>query len=155
MILKEVMQSETLHELTQIFTEIPYNRMLGLQVDAIEADRIVMSFPMKDELVGNFLHGILHGGVISSVIDMAGGVAAISTAVRKHQYKDIAEMKAILGKSSTINLHINYLTPGRGKRFTVTAYILRSGNKICFTRCELHNEEGLLIATGAGTYLVG
>ena len=62
MILKEVMQSETLHELTQIFTEIPYNRMLGLQVDAIEADRIVMSFPMKDELVGNFLHGILHGG---------------------------------------------------------------------------------------------
>lgn len=149
------MQPEVLKELTQIFAEIPFNRMLGLSVDAIDNDQVIMSFVMKPELVGNFVHGILHGGVISSVVDMAGGVAAIASAVRKNSDKTLADMKAILGKASTINLHMNYLCPGKGKKFTATAWILRSGNKICFTRSELRNEENVLIATGAGTYLIG
>lgn len=149
------MEDFILQELTKVFTEIPFNRMLGFKVDAIENDRIAMSFDMKPDLVGNIVHGILHGGVISSVIDMAGGVAAIATMVRKHQGKDLLELKSLLGKVSTINLHINYLYPGKGKRFTATAWIMRSGNKICFTRSELRNEEDALIATGAGTYLTG
>ncbi|MHB1948695.1 MAG: thioesterase family protein [Gammaproteobacteria bacterium] len=149
------MEKLILQELSQILTEIPFNRMLGFNVDAIEDDQIIMSFHMKPDLVGNIVHGILHGGVISSVIDMAGGVAAIAMSVRKHKDKEIAEIKAILGKVSTINLHINYLCPGKGSRFIATAWVLRSGNKICFTRSELRNEENVLIATGAGTYLVG
>lgn len=149
------METISLDDLSRIFTEIPFNRMLGLQVDAIEETQITMSFAMKPELIGNFMHGILHGGVISSVIDMAGGVAAISSAMRKHQDKGVAELKSMLGKASTINLHINYVNPGKGERFIVRSSILRSGNKICFTNSEMHNEAGALIATGAGTYLVG
>jgi uncharacterized protein (TIGR00369 family) len=149
------METLSLDNLTKIFSDIPFNRMLGLRVDAIETDHIVMSFVMKPELIGNFVHGILHGGVISSVIDMAGGVAAIASTVRKLEEKGITELKNVLGKASTINLHINYLNPGKGEKFIATARILRSGNKICFTQSELHNEVGLLIATGAGTYLVG
>lgn len=149
------MKQIILQGLTLFFAEIPFNRMLGLQVDAIEEEKIQMSFDMKDELIGNFLHGILHGGVISSVIDMAGGVAAITSAVHKHPGKELDELKAILAKVSTINLHINYIGPGKGKHFIATAWILRSGNKICFTRTELRNEKDALIATGAATYLVG
>lgn len=146
---------QVIQELSQILTEIPFNRMLGFNVDAIEDKQIAMSFDMKPELIGNVVHGILHGGVISSVIDMAGGVAAIAASVRKHQHKDLVEIKTILSKVGTIDLHINYLYPGKGKRFIATAWVLRSGNKICFTRTELRNEEDTLIATGAGTYLVG
>jgi len=149
------METIPLEDLTRIFTEIPFNRMLGLQVDSIEDNRITMSFVMKPELIGNFMHGILHGGVISSVIDMAGGVAAIASAVRKNQDKNLADLKVQLGKASTINLHINFVNPGKGQKFLITASVLRSGNKICFTRSEMHNEIGALIATGAGTYLIG
>lgn len=144
-----------LNDLGSIFTEIPFNRMLGLKVDSIQDDQVIMSFAMKKELIGNFLHGILHGGVISSVIDMAGGVAAISTAVKKHSDKSMDQIKSILSKSSTINLHINYIHPGKGKHFTATCRILRSGNKICFTETHLHNEENTLIASGSGTYKIG
>lgn len=149
------MQPTILKELSKIFTDIPFNRMLGLSVDAIEEDKIIMSFGMKDDLVGNFIHGILHGGVTSSVIDMAGGVAAMVSAMRKHNGKSLEELKTILSKSSTINLHINYLCPGKGKHFVATAWILRSGNRICFARSELRNEEDVLIASGTGTYLIG
>ena len=149
------METLSIPELSHIFAEIPFNRMLGLKVDSIEEKRIVMSFVMKPELIGNFMHGILHGGVISSVIDMAGGVAALSAVMRKHQSKNLTELKELLGKASTINLHINYVYPGKGDSFTVTSWVVRSGNKICFTQSELHNEAKTLIASGAGTYLVG
>lgn len=149
------MQPQVLKELTHVFSEIPFNRMLGLSVDVIEDDKIVMSFQMKPDLIGNVMHGILHGGVISSVIDMAGGVAAIASAVRKQANKNMEELKSILSKSSTVNLHINYICPGKGDAFTATAWILRSGNKICFTRSELRNQDNTLIATGSATYLVG
>ena len=35
-----------------------------------------LSFQMRDDLVGNFLRGILHGGVISSSLDVVGGLVA-------------------------------------------------------------------------------
>jgi acyl-coenzyme A thioesterase PaaI-like protein len=33
--------------------------------------------------------------------------------------------------------------------------VIRSGNKVAVCRMELHNEQGVHIALGTGTYLVG
>lgn len=143
-----------LQQFMQVIEQIPFNQKLGLKLDSITDQEIIMSFSMKEELIGNFLHGILHGGVISSVLDMAGGAAAMMSAIKKHQEKTLEQLKAILGKSSTVSLHIDYVRPGKGSRFFAKASTLYSGNKVCFTRMELYNEDELLIASGAGTYLV-
>ena len=58
------------------------------------------------------------------------------------------------GSLSTIDLHVDFLRPGRGKRFVVTACTLRTGKKVVVTRIELHNEQNDLIAVGTGSYLV-
>jgi uncharacterized protein (TIGR00369 family) len=146
---------EKIHELTNIINKIPFNRTLGLQLDVVEKDRIAMRFEMKEDLVGNFFHGILHGGVTSAVLDMAGGAAAMVATALKHTEKSLVELGDILGKSSTINLHIDYLRPGRGTHFTAKAWVIQSGNKITFARMELLNNESVLIASGTGTYLMG
>ena len=144
-----------LQELGKLFIEIPFNRMLGLNLDNLQEDKVTLSFPMKNELIGNFMHGILHGGVISSVIDMSGGLAAMSAAARKYQEKSVDEIKSLLSKASTVSLNINYIRPGKGNFFFVTSRVLRTGNKICFTQSELFNEDDCLIASGAATYLIG
>jgi uncharacterized protein (TIGR00369 family) len=144
----------TQKELAYVFEQIPFNRALGLKLTSIEKDHIIMSFDMKEELIGNFMHNILHGGVISSVLDMAGGVAAMVSAIQKHTEKNLDELKKILGKSSTIDLHVNYLRPGKGNHFDAKAWVEHAGNKITFSRMDLVSERSL-IATGAGTYLVG
>ncbi len=144
-----------LQQLSKVFTEIPFNRLLGLSLDKIEEDNVVMSFSMKNELIGNYLHGILHGGVISSVLDMAGGVAVMAVQVQKRAGQTFEEIAAALGKASTINLHIDYIRPGKGETFSAKAYVVHAGNKISFARMELYNHESTLIASGAGTYLVG
>jgi uncharacterized protein (TIGR00369 family) len=62
---------------------------------------------------------------------------------------------ARLSRLGTIDLRIDYLRPGRGQRFTAQAVPLRAGNKVAVVRSELHNEDGVLVAVGTGTYLCG
>lgn len=144
-----------LQHLSAAFTDIPFNQLLGLRLDHLDEKQTVMSFSMKDELIGNFLHGILHGGVISSVLDMAGGILVMSSAVHKHPDANIEDLQHILGKCSTIDLQISYLRPGHGNMFTAKAWLLKSGHKIAFTRMELYNDQESLLATAAGTYMQG
>lgn len=134
---------------------IPFNKVLGLDIVSLEGDRPVLSFPMRDELVGNFFHGILHGGVTSAVLDVTGGIVAFLGMQRKLVDLPIAERLDRFGKIGTIDLRIDYLRPGKGKTFTATGYSLRTGNKVAVARMELHNEADELIAVGTGAYLVG
>ncbi len=142
-------------QFARFFFEIPFNRMLGLSLDVVEKDYILISFPMKEELIGNYKHGILHGGVISSVLDMAGGTAAMLTVIQKHQGEDVEELGRKLTKTSTISMHVDYIQPGRGEKFNAKAWVSHAGNKITFTKMELHNQANVLIASATATYLIG
>lgn len=143
-----------LRELIKAFTGIPFNKMLGLKLEELGPDYVVMSFEMKPDLIGNFLQGILHGGVISSVLDMAGGMMVMSKAIHKHPNATIEQLVDIVGKCSTIDLQVSFLSPGRGEHFLAKAWLIKSGNKISFTRMELLNQDNVVIAAGNGTYLV-
>src|SRR3990167_8641008 len=143
-----------LQHLSRAFTDIPFNQMLGLHLDHLEKDHVTMSFDMKKELIGNFLQGILHGGVISSVLDMAGGMAVMAQAIYKNADRSREELLTVLGKTSTVDLQVSYLRPGKGDLFIAKAWLIKGGNKISFTRMELLNQEESLIATGNGTYLI-
>ncbi len=141
-------------KLANIVTAIPFNRLLGLKLNHISAEHIELRFAMQQELIGNFLQGILHGGVISSVLDMAGGLAAMSGAIKKHPHHTEEELVEIVGKCSTIDLQINYLRPGRGELFSAKAWLIKQGKQLSFCRMELSNEENTLIAMGTATYLL-
>lgn len=144
-----------LQQLSVAFTTIPFNQMLGLKIDYIEDTKVAMSFNMKNDLIGNYLQGILHGGVISSVLDMAGGILAMATSARKHEDAGVEKMTESVGKCSTIDLQVSFIRPGKGDLFVAKAILLKSGNKIAFTRMDLFNQDELLIATGSGTYALG
>jgi uncharacterized protein (TIGR00369 family) len=141
--------------LIKFFSKIPFNQLLGLSFHALENDQLILRFAMQSQLIGNFFHGILHGGVISSVLDMVGGGAAIFAYAQKHKDHSIEQLQEELNKTSTINLHIDYLHPGKGTDFFAKGKILRTGNRIIVTQMELRNEADVLIASASGTYLIG
>jgi uncharacterized protein (TIGR00369 family) len=145
----------SLREFSELFCNIPFNRTIGAELTAIEADHLVVHFNMKKDLVGNFFHGILHGGVISAALDATGGAAVLASALQKHPNKDIAELTAILSKTSTVDLHVHFIRPGKGERFIAKAWVTHSGNKLSFARMELYNQDFALLATGSATYLLG
>jgi len=131
--------------------QIPFNRTLGLHLAELQPGYARIEFSMRDQLVGNFARGILHGGVISATLDVVGGMAAM-IAEADDPTHNVLERWSMLG---TIDLRVDFLRPGAGVDFVAVGTVLRSGRKVCVTRMELRNELDTLIATGTGTYIVG
>ena len=75
--------SEMEAKLRQVFEEhVPFNKVIGLRVESTDPDAPKLRFDMRPELIGNPRRQILHGGVISAVLDVAAGFA-IHLAVSK------------------------------------------------------------------------
>lgn len=137
--------------------QIPFNKVLGLEPISLSDSRCEFKMVMKDELIGNFLQGILHGGVISTALDVTGGAMALIGTWQKMHKEEIPqeERPKRLSKLGTIDMRVDYLQPGKGKEFIASATLLRIGNKVAVTRMEFHNEKNELLAVGTGTYLCG
>ncbi len=146
---------ELFEAISQIYNEkVPFNRFLGLKVESLHYDRVAVRFDMRGELIGNFLRGNLHGGVISTAIDVTGSLSAFMGLQKKLTGKTLEEKMAHIGKLGTIDLRVDYLRPGLGQWFVCTAHTLRTGNKVAVTRVELRNDSDDLIAVGTGSYVV-
>jgi len=151
----EKTDKELFEAISQIYNEkVPFNRFLGLKVESLHYDRVAIRFEMRDELIGNFLRGNLHGGVISTAIDVTGSLSAFMGLQKKLTGKTLEEKMAHIGKLGTIDLRVDYLRPGLGHWFVCTAHTLRTGNKVAVTRIELRNDSDDLIAVGTGSYVV-
>ena len=135
--------------------KIPFNRILGFEVETYHVGYVAVRFVMKPELIGNYVMETLHGGVISSVLDATGGLNVSISLVEKLQGESLGDIEERVAKIGTIDLRVDYLRPGRGRAFRATSSIMRTGKKVAVTRMELHNNEDLLIAVGTGTYIVG
>lgn len=134
--------------------KIPFNRVLGITVDALGFDRVALRLEMRPELVGNFAVGSLHGGVISAVLDTAGGLTALVGMIKTSRHlTDTTELE-IFRKLGTIDLRVDYLRPGVGEHFIASSHAIRTGKRVTVARMELHSDAGKLIAVGTGTYIV-
>ncbi len=122
---------------------IPFNRFLGLELTEIEVGHAVCEIEFKEDYVGDFKKKIVHGGIISTLIDVTGGATAFSTL---EPPKEVSV--------NTIDMRVDYVRMGRGKKFIATGNVVRKGNRICVTRMEVVNDEGLLIAHGTAAYTI-
>ena len=136
---------------------ISFNQNLGLKVltlgaDSVEGPRVV--FAMRPDLVGHAQSGRLHGGVISATLDAAAGFALMVALGAKHADESAAQVMHRFGRMGTIDLRVDYLRQGIGQRFVASAVVLRLGGRLASTQMRLVNEEDLLIATGAASYVL-
>jgi len=150
------MQINTFEFMKEIFEmKMPFNKALNLQI--IDSGRSIpyVRFDMKEHHIGNYIQNILHGGVISSTLDVMGGIVSLVGLIDRMKDIPESEVFARMEKMGTIDLRIDYLRPGRGEYFIASGEAMRQGNKVTVARMELKNNEDVLIAVGTGTYLVG
>lgn len=146
----------TLEIVREIFSErIPFNRVLGVEIESLSFESAQIRFGYREDLVGNFVRGSLHGGVVSATLDLTGGLVAFVTALKAMDGGTPEEKTARLANVGTIDLRVDYLRPCMGEHFIASGYVLRAGNKVTVARMELHNDEDAHIAVGTGAYLVG
>jgi len=137
----------------QVFEQgVPFNALLGLKVESLDPVAPKLRFDMRPDLIGNARRQILHGGVISAVLDVAAGFA-IHLAVIRQRAESAQESH--FPSIGTIDLRVDYLRPGRGNYFIATGRVVRLGNRVAVAHMDLMNDEGELIATGGAAYMVG
>jgi uncharacterized protein (TIGR00369 family) len=147
---------DMLKQLKEMYEDMmPFHRLLGVRIDSLTATEIKVRIDMREELIGNFIRGILHGGVISSILDMTGGLIASVELLKHMDHLHPDEIVKRMARVGTIDLRVDYLRAGEGAFFTASGSVLRKGNKVAVIRTELCNDQHLLIAAGTGTYLVG
>lgn len=132
---------------------ISFNKMLGVHVESFDPAEARVRIDMRPELVGHYLYGRLHGGVISAVLDATAGLAIVCALGDKHR-NETAEQVMHRGRMGTIDLRVDYLRQGIGERFHAAARIIRLGGRVGSTQMTLVNEAGTLIATGAASFLI-
>ena len=143
------------HKLIRFYLKLPFNNLLGLNYLTHNDNSITLSFQSQPQFIGNTHKSILHGGVIASAIDAAGGARALLNGLQKMKGLTEEEKMQHLFKSSTIDLRVDFLEPGHGQCFSVNALTLRGGSRLSVIRIDLRNEKETLIASGSATYLIG
>ena len=141
--------------LTELFEQrITFNQTLGLKVVSLRPEATTLRFDMRPELVGHYLYGRLHGGVISATLDAMGGMALMVAIGEKHADEATEQVMHRFARMGTIDLRVDFLRQGIGQHFFATAEVTRLGGRVGSTQMRLTNQDGLLIATGAAAYMV-
>ncbi len=133
---------------------IAFNRLIGLRVDRIAAERVEGSLEMRPELIGHDGHQRLHGGVISAALDAMAGLAIMAAIGARHMDEAPMQRMQRFGKLGTIDLRIDYLRPAIGARFELSGEALRVGSRVASTRMAFCDAAGELLATGSAAYIV-
>lgn len=147
---------EMLQLLGRIYEQqMPFDRLLGIRIASLTATDVRVEIDMREELIGNFIRKILHGGVISSVLDLTGGLIASVELLKHLEGRPADEIVKRMARVGTIDLRVDYLRAGKGECFTASGSVLRHGTRVAVVRTELCNETQMLVAAGTGTYRVG
>jgi uncharacterized protein (TIGR00369 family) len=112
----------------------PVGRSLGIEFTAIdpEAGTVDTRFQVGPDFVNPF--GTVHGGILTTMLDDTMSPALVAT----------------LGPddaTSTVDMHVNFLSVARPGRFTGSGRVVRRGRRIANLAGELRDEEGTLVAT--------
>lgn len=131
--------------LKQVIEEyIPFNKLLGIQADHVGHGDVRLSLAFRDELIGDPLRRAIHGGVLSTMADVAGGMAIWSA------------LEEPTARVSTVDLRVDYLRPGRPHAIVAEGTLVRLGGRIGVADVKLFHPGHELepIATGKGVYAV-
>lgn len=122
---------------------MPHGKTLGMRLHSSKDGVSRLSVPYNEMLVGDPETGVLHGGVITVLLDTACG-SAIMSYPRK--------MRA----TATLDLRIDYMRPAtRGETVFARAECYRMTRSVGFARAiAYHSDPDDPIAMGTGTFII-
>lgn len=88
---------------------------------------------------------VVHGGVISGLIDSAAGTAVRATRTSA----EIAERP-----HATSDLHVQYLAGASGSELVAEARLIKAGRTAIFTDVEVFDDRRRLVARGSVTFVI-
>ena len=94
-------------------------RTLGATLESVESGTVTVACAFDERLTQQ--HGLLHGGVVASLVDVACGYAALSV---------MPENREVL----TVEFKINFVKPAKTDRLIAVGQVVHAGRTL--TVCE-------------------
>jgi uncharacterized protein (TIGR00369 family) len=116
---------------------------LGVQVDDAREGWVRLRVPVRDDLC-NAAGAPVHGGVYSSLVDMAVGGALGTYAAPASGGVD----------QTTLDLNVSFLAGVRQGDIFAEGHILRRGRTIAFGEARITDAAGTVLAVGRATYML-
>lgn len=126
-------------ELTELFNEMPFGKLLGIEVTVARDGHAEARLPFGDDLRSNPYGGVAHGGATYSLADTVGGAAVMSLT------EDVCP---------TIDMRIDYLAPVKTD-LHASADVIRHGSSVAMARADVEDADGTQVATAQGIYKTG
>ena len=128
----------------QTLESLPHNAKLGIRMVEIASGRCTTYIEFRPELVGDPRRGVLHGGVVTTLIDATAGAAV---------YASLAPEMSL----ATLDMRIDYLKPAEpDKRLYATAELYRLTRRIAFVRASAYQDDPQnQVAHCAASFMIG
>jgi uncharacterized protein (TIGR00369 family) len=122
----------------------PFVELIGGRMDEWREGYVRMSLTLEEHHTNP--NGVMHGGVITTMMDEAlGGVIA--------SVRGLETMFA--APHATVEMNASFLAGARpGDRIEVEARVLRLGRRVAFGEAEARRGDGELIAKGRMTFVI-
>ncbi len=125
--MKVEFSSETYKQVLE--TIIPFHKFLNLKVLELKEGYLKIEVPFNDVLVGDPRIERWHGGVIATIMDAAGGGAALTF------------LKNPNDKISTLDMRIDYLKSGGPKAIVAEGWVIRKGSSTSHVKMKAYHAE--------------
>ncbi len=139
--LTEAEQRKRRTAIPAVFAKTPFLSWLGLVVERYEPDDVATRLPFRVELSND--GATYHGGVVGTVIDTTGALAAWSN----HDFD--RGMRA-----STVSMALQYVAASSGGDLLCSAHTVRRARELIFTEITATDEAGKVLAHGLQTYRI-
>ncbi len=123
---------------------VPHNHALGLRVLAASTEpaSVTIKLPYDERWVGHPETGVLHGGVVTTLLDATSGACV---------YMKLKKPIPI----ATLDLRIDYLKPSQPKKdLFARAECFKATHNVAFVRAIAFHDEKDPIATATGTFML-
>ena len=127
-----------LEQMQEFMRAIPFNAHLGIEVVAAHEDGMTICCAVRPEMRNG--HGVLHGGVIATLADVAVGVAL--------------KPRIAPRTATTIDLKVNYMKPVVDGKLWARCYLVRVGKTLITGRVDLTDDQGKMVAIAIASYMV-
>jgi len=114
-------------------------QLFGYELDSIGDGKATMSLRVMDRHLQ--IHGVVHGGILASLADTAGAMAAYPLLPKGTRL-------------ATVEMTINYLEPVDRGPITAEARVLRLGRTLAVSECEIKDAAGKLAAKSLLTFAI-
>ena len=132
------------HWVEQFLAALPHGKALGIELVSVDPARggCVFRLPWREELVGDPERQILHGGVITALLDSLGAADTIARG---------------LFMPATLDLRVDYLRPARAfSDLLAEAECYRTTRQIAFVRGFCHQGDAARpVANLTATFMFG